>query len=347
MKDFKKHLINHNVSILEAIDKINSLSATLTLFVCDENGKLIGTLTDGDIRRGLLKGKNLDMSIKEYMLVDYKSIKNNGIDVQKFKKIKDSGVDLLPIIDEEGCITKVYDLEQKKSILPLECVIMAGGKGERLKPLTAKVPKPMLKLGGKPIIEYNVDRLIEFGIEKIYISINYLGDQIKDYFGDGSKKGISIEYIEEDIPLGTAGALSLVDKFNTDYVLLMNSDLFTDINFEDLFLEIINTKAEMGIASVPYTVRIPYAIFERDNNIITSFREKPNHTHYANAGIYIFKKKWIEKIPKNTFYNITDLITELLDLNKKIIHDPIVGYWIDIGIPDDFKRAQEIAKHIS
>jgi dTDP-glucose pyrophosphorylase len=347
MKDFKKHLINHRASILEAMEAINKLDSALTLFVCDDNDKLIGTVTDGDIRRGLLRGKAVNMSVAEYTHATFKSIKKNDINVKHINDIKESGIELLPILDDHGRIFKVHDFKKRMSLLPLECVIMAGGKGKRLKPLTDTMPKPMLRLGKKPIIEHNIDRLIQFGIEKIYISINYLGEHIREYFGDGSGKGISIEYIEEDIPLGTAGSLSLVDKFSTDYVLLMNSDLFTDINFEDLFLEVINTNAEMGIASIPYTVSIPYAILERDNNVITSFKEKPNHTHYANAGIYIFKKKWIDKIPKNTFYNITDLITELLNLNKTIIHDPIVGYWIDIGKPDDFKKAQEIAKHIN
>jgi len=223
---------------------------------------------------------------------------------------------------------------------------MAGGRGERLLPLTKNTPKPLLKIGHKPIIEHVIDRLIKFGIEKIYITINYLGEQIVDYFGDGSSKGIQIEYIWEKKPLGTAGALSLINDFNFDHVLLMNSDLFTNVNFEDLYLKVINDNATMGIASVPYTVNIPYAIFDLDGDNIRSFKEKPNKTHYANAGIYIFETKYCKMIPKNTFYNITDLIDKLILQNKKIIHDPIVGYWIDIGRIDDYNYANEIATHI-
>lgn len=346
MKDFSNHIINHNASALEAMEVINSLVYSLTLFVCDDNGKLIGTLTDGDIRRGLLKGNNVTQSVTDYMSVKFHFIRQNGSHVEQIMSLRKKGIELVPVLDDLNTIVRIYDLKYRKSVLPLECVIMAGGRGERLKPLTDTIPKPMLELGGKPIIEHNIDRLIQYGIEKIYISINYLGEQICNYFGDGSTKGISIEYIQEDIPLGTAGALSMINSFDTEYILLMNSDLFTNVNFEELYIETLNSNAEMGISSIPYIVNIPYAIFEREDNVIKSFKEKPNHTHYANAGIYLFKNKWVESIPKNTFYNMTDLISEILKLEKKIIHEPIVGYWIDIGKPDDYIRAKEIADHI-
>ena len=348
MNNYKDHIINENVSVLEAMKKINSLRTfALTLFVCDNEQKLVGSLTDGDIRRGLVNGMNPEMPVNKFMLNSFKFIHEDFRDINEIVKIRDKGIQLLPVLNSEGRIVKIHNFLNKKSLLPLECIIMAGGRGERLKPLTDDTPKPMLKFGGKPIIEYNIDRLIEFGIEKIYISINYLGHQIQDYFGNGETKGIHIEYITEDMPLGTAGALSLIDEVGTENVLLMNSDLFTNVNFENLFLETINNNADMGIATIPYTVNIPYAIFERSENIIKSFKEKPNHTHYANAGIYIFNKKWISRIPKNTVFNTTDLIELMLNENKKIIHDPILGYWIDIGKREDYIRAKEFAKHIS
>ena len=243
-------------------------------------------------------------------------------------------------------ITRVIDLEITKSILPLECMIMAGGRGKRLSPLTDKIPKPMLLLGGKPIIEHNIDRLISFGIKKIYISLRYLGEKIQNYFGDGSSKGIQIIYIWEDKPLGTAGALSLVNEFETEHILLLNSDLFTNVNFEDMYLKLINENADMVVASKEYKVDIPFAVFDCEGEQVSSFKEKPTYLYHSNAGIYIFKKELISKIPKNSNFDITDLMDLLIKDKGKLIHDPIRGYWIDIGKPIDYKNAQDFIKHI-
>jgi len=346
MKNFEKHIIEETSTVITAIAKLDIISPeNLTLFVCDKYNRMVGTLTDGDVRRGLLKGLDTNSSVSEYMARDFSFINSHGVDVAEIKKIRESGIDMLPCLNIEGKIKKVYDLVRLKSVLPLECMIMAGGKGERLRPLTEKTPKPMLKLGDRPIIEHNIDRLIQFGVEKIYISIKYLGEQIKSYFGDGSSKGISIEYIEEEMFLGTGGAIRLVEEFESEHILVMNSDLFTDVDFEDLYLKTLEDDAEIGISSIPYTVNIPYAIFDRDDNRVLSFKEKPNNTHYANAGIYILKKELIERIPKNEFYNITDLIQNVLDQGGKVIQNPIYGYWIDIGKHEDYNKAQEIVKH--
>jgi CBS domain-containing protein len=220
MKEFEKNLIDHTAGVIEAMKKLNDVPSTLTLFAIDEQLRLVGTLTDGDIRRGLISGLTLNDKVERFMSLNFQKV-YNGFTVNDFKQIRDRGIKLLPVLDENQRITKVYNLKKRKSILPLECMIMAGGRGERLRPLTDVTPKPMLLLGGKPIIEHNIDRLISYGIEKIYISVKYLGQQIVDYLGDGSSKGITIEYIWEDQPLGTAGALSLVNNFDTDHILLM------------------------------------------------------------------------------------------------------------------------------
>lgn len=345
MKDFAKNLITHSAGIIEAMKKLNDVPSTLTLFVIDEQQRLVGTLTDGDIRRGFISGLTLNDKVEQFSSLNFKKV-NNGFTVNDFKQIRDLGIRLLPVLDENQRITKVYDLKKRKSILPLECMIMAGGRGERLRPLTDLTPKPMLLLGGKPIIEHNIDRLISFGIEKIYISVKYLGQQIVDYLGDGSSKGISIEYIWEDQPLGTAGALSLVDNFTTDHILLMNSDLFTDADFEDLYLNVLEHNASLGVATIPYTTKVPYGIFNVDKNQVTGLKEKPIFTNYANAGIYILKREIINKIPHNSFFNITDLMELLIFESQSVIHNPIVGYWIDIGQHQDYVNAQEIIKHI-
>ncbi len=343
----EKHLIDKNRTIKEALYAINSLSdKNLTLLVVDEQKHLVGTLTDGDIRRAILKGAKLDNPICNYMFKNYIFLQEKNIDLNIVKKAKDKGIKLLPIINNSKHIVRLLDLNKQHSILPIDAVIMAGGKGKRLLPLTEKTPKPMLPLGNKPIIEHNIDRLISYGVENIYISINYLGEQIKEYFGDGSKKGISIKYIEEDSPLGTIGALRNTDDYQNNDILVMNSDLFTNINFENFYIDHKTSDAAMTIASIPYTINIPYAILHKENGVIKSLQEKPVYTQYANAGIYLIQKKHIYEIPKNTFFNTTDLIEKLLSKNQKIIDSLIYGYWIDIGQHNDYKKAQEIIKHI-
>jgi dTDP-glucose pyrophosphorylase len=346
MFEIEKHIIFLNDTIIDALKKLNNVPDNLTLFVLNDKNRLAGTLTDGDIRRGFINGCSLDMPVSEFMSSNYRFIEEGKPDVFKIQEFKNQRIQLVPVVNKSGEIVRVYDFKFLKSVLPLECLIMAGGRGERLRPLTDTVPKPMLKIGNKPIIEHNIDRLISFGIEKIYISIKYLGSQIKEYFGDGSSKGISISYIEEDEPLGTCGALSFVKEFNSDYVLLMNGDLFTDIDFESFYTSVVEKDADMGIASIPYTINVPYAVFDHDNDSVLGFQEKPNYTKFANAGIYIFKKKWLSSIPKNKFFNITDLMDIMIREKATMIHHPIIGYWIDIGKMDDYFRAKEIAKYI-
>ena len=345
MLKYNKNFIPDCSDIIEAMRRLHDIPETLTLFVLDERNGLLGTLTDGDIRRGFIKGLSLTDKVTSFMTTNYHAIQN-GFSVREFKMLRELGVRLLPILDKENKITKIYDLKTTKSLLPLECVIMAGGRGERLRPLTDNTPKPMLLLADKPIIEHNIDRLINFGIEKIYISIKYLGQQIVDHFGDGSSKGIDIEYIWEDEPLGTAGALSLVKDFKTEHILLMNSDLFTNVDFEDLYLKTILHNASIGVATVPYTTKVPYGIFQVKGNQIIELREKPVYTNHANAGIYIINTETLDQIPYKTFYNITDLIKVLIENNQLVIHNQIVGYWVDIGQHQEYQNALEIASHL-
>lgn len=342
---FEENIISDETQIIHAMERLNSVYETLTLFVVDDNLKLIGTLTDGDVRRGLIQGHGVKDPVSKFMRTDFKFV-NNSFSVFDFKSIRDSGVKLLPVVDDLGRITQVYNLRKMKSNLPLECLIVAGGRGERLRPLTDTVPKPMLPLGEKPIIEYGIDRLISYGVKRIYIAVRYLAEQIIDHFGDGSSKGITIEYIKEDQPLGTAGALTLIkDRVNTEYMLLMNSDIFSDIDFEDLYLTILKNNADFGAASIKHTVKVPYGIFEDDNFNIREIKEKPIYSNYANAGIYILKKELIRFIPIGAFYNITDLINRLSKEGVRMIHNPILGYWIDIGQHHDYTAAMQIVNH--
>ena len=340
--------INKNKSILQALKKLNALRdvSRLILFVTNNDGSVLGSLTDGDIRRSLTIEPDLLRKVGEicYRNFVFEYDEKEFLDLSSLRK-KD--IKVLPILDKNKKIVRILDLEKVKSILPLECMIMAGGRGKRLSPLTDNVPKPMLLLDGKPILEHNIDRLIAFGIKKIYISVKYLGEQIEEYFGDGSQKGIIIKYVWEEESLGTAGALALVDEFKSEHVLLMNSDLFTDVDFQDLYLELIKSKADMAVSSTEYKVDIPFAVFETNLKQVIDFKEKPSFIYHSNAGIYILKKKLISEIPKNKFYDITDLMDNLVKQGGKLIHNPIKGFWIDIGNPSDYIQAQEFMKHLN
>ena len=340
-------LIHKNKNLVEGLQRLNKLRnlSRLILFVIDDNHKVVGSVTDGDIRRSIIAEQNLQKTLGEIANPDFKRLYQTD-SYQSFEKYRKLDIKILPILNSEGILVDLIDLESTQAKLPLEAVIMAGGRGKRLSPLTDTIPKPMLQLGSKPIIEHNIDRLISFGIKKIYISVKYLGEQIVDYLGDGNQKNINIEYVWENEPLGTAGALALIDNLTTEHILLMNSDLFTNVNFESLYLKLINENADMAVASTEYKVDIPYAVFETKAGKITNFKEKPSFIYPSNAGIYILKRSLISKIQKNKYCDITDVMEQLVTEGGKLVYDPIIGYWIDIGKTVDYEHAQEFIKHL-
>lgn len=347
MEDHSKHIIKVGQTIRVALEKLNDLGNYLTLFVLDSDDKLVGTVTDGDIRRALLKGKTLDEVIESVMNRNYTSLRKDYNEIEQLHAIRQKNIKLIPVIDNQGKLIKLINLEVIKSILPIDAVIMAGGEGRRLRPLTDDLPKPLLNVGKKPIIEYNIDRLRDYGVENCYITIKYLGGKIKEYFGDGSDKNIKISYVEESsLPLGTIGSVRLIDRFEHDTILVMNSDLLTNIDFEDFYLDFIRSGADMAVATIPYFVKIPYAVLETDQERITGFKEKPTYTYFSNAGIYLLKKKLIQIIPKNEFYNATDLMDKLIADGNKVKTYPLYCYWLDIGKPEDYQKAQQDIHHI-
>ena len=339
-------LINHKASLVDALKKLNSIRnlSRLILFVTDDEQCVIGSVTDGDIRRSIAEYQDLNKKVGEICNKNFKHLLENN-KYQSFDVFRKADIKILPVLGQNQQMVDLIDLEKIRANLPLECVIMAGGRGKRLSPLTDTVPKPMLPLGSKPIIEHNIDRLISFGIKKIYISVKYLGEQIVDYFGDGSSKGIEIQYIWEDKPLGTAGALALVDGYRSDHILVMNSDLFTNVDFQHLYEALIEQQADMSVASTEYKVDIPYAVFETKGFQVVDFKEKPSYIYHSNAGIYILKKELIQRIPKGEYFDITDLMDCLVKEGGKLVYDPIIGYWIDIGKPVDYIQAQDFIKH--
>jgi NDP-sugar pyrophosphorylase family protein len=223
---------------------------------------------------------------------------------------------------------------------------MAGGKGTRLRPLTEHTPKPLLKVGDKPIMEHNLDRLALYGIDDFWISVKYLGEQIEDYFGNGSNKSINLRYVWEDKPLGTIGAVSKINDFKHDYVLLTNSDLLTNLDYEHFFLDFKKTDADLAVVTIPYQVNIPYAVLETSNGHVVNFKEKPTYTYYSNGGIYLIKKSALSYLPKEDFFNATDLMEKLIEVGKKVVSYPLSGYWLDVGKHEDFEKAQRDLQQI-
>lgn len=342
-----QHIINQEQSILDALNAINNIqkNEALTLFVTNEDNVMVGTLTDGDIRRSLVKGATLDTKIISIVHRNYSYLNLGNYDVSQIQLAKEKGIKLLPILNEEKKIIDVVDLKKQKSCLPVDAVLMAGGKGERLRPLTEKTPKPLVKIGNKAIIDYNIERLISYGLKHINVTINYLGEQLEEHFSEPIK-GVKIGTVREPRYLGTMGSIQFVKEFHNDTILIMNSDLFTNINYEDFYLHFKEHDAEMSVAAVPYNVSIPFGIFELDGRDILGIREKPTYHYYANAGIYLIKKEVLKYIPNNEFFNATDLIEELVRLQMKVIRFPITGYWVDIGQHSELKKAEDLVKHL-
>lgn len=341
------HTIADTLTARQALQKLEEVPGPKTLFVqrtADE--RLVGTLTDGDVRRGLLRGLDVDAAVTDFMRREFQFLRQHHYTLGDLARLRERGITLVPLVDDEMRLRRVADLLHHRSLLPVDAVVMAGGRGERLRPLTDTTPKPLLPVGGKPIIEYNIDRLIAYGVENITISLKYLGQQLIDHFGDGSSRGSRIGYVTEDEPLGTLGAVSLVPSFAHDTVLVMNSDLLTDIDFEDFFRAFQTADADMAVATIPYQVNIPYAVLETENGHIRSFKEKPTYTYYSNAGIYLLKRSALARIPQNGFYNATDLMEALIAEGGRVVSFPMLGYWLDIGKPDDYRKAQEDVKHL-
>jgi dTDP-glucose pyrophosphorylase len=331
---------------LKILDQLPD-SVSRTLFVLNRENQMVGSITDGDIRRGLLNGREISQDIELFMNTKYKYIQDGEDNLTKIRELKKANINLIPKLDIDFKIVEILDLNITKTLLPITALLMAGGRGERLKPFTDATPKPMLKIGDKPILEINIDRLISYGISEIYISVKYLKDQIMNYFGDGSSKGINIYYLEETDPLGTLGALAYIDRINHEDLLVMNSDLLTNIDFEDFYNFYKGQNAMMALASIPYNVSIPYAVLKTKDHIVESFSEKPTYTYYSNGGIYLMKFELKKYISKGIHYNATDLMDKLiLESSSNLFHYPLLSYWLDIGKHQDFIKAQDDIQHI-
>ncbi|MDE5726286.1 MAG: NTP transferase domain-containing protein [Duncaniella sp.] len=343
----KNHTIRQSATIIEALSRLNDLSGGLmTLLVTAPDGSMAGTLTDGDVRRALLRGLSLTSPVEMAMKRDYRFIRKDDPDtVATIRRLRQLGLRLIPILDDNGHILRIIDTSVTSTLLPLRAILMAGGKGERLRPLTLETPKPLLPVGGRAIIDHNIASLAAAGIDHISVTVNYLAEKIEQHFAT-PVAGVSVRCIREPRQLGTIGSALLCDIPPEGQTLVMNSDLLTTISFEDMYIHHAAEQADITIAAIPYSIPVPYAILSTEGSRVKALEEKPSYTYYANAGIYIISNHLLRNLPPDERTDATDLIDSVIASGGKVTFYPISGTWIDIGTPADYAHACQLMKHI-
>lgn len=343
-----RHTISGDATIRETLTALNELSGdSMTLFAIDDEGKLIGSVTDGDIRRALIDGHTTEDKVRDIAFKKFISLTSDATPGQKYKTVaraRERLINLLPVTTD-GIMTDILDLRKMKSAIPASAVLMAGGRGERLRPLTLDTPKPLLKVGGKPIIDYNIESLQRYGVKDIYVTVNYLKEQIIDHFADQRWQG-NVHCIEEPCRLGTMGSVALIDSLSQNHVIVMNSDLLTNIDFDRLWQHHVDSGAVLTMATVPYTVSVPFAILKTEGDRVIGLEEKPTFNHFANAGVYIIDRNVLGDIKRGEYLDAPDFVESLIARGLKVSHFAIEGTWIDIGSPDDFRYANEVTRSV-
>lgn len=340
MTDYKQILLKPTSTIKEALHVINQGAMQIAV-VIDENEKLLGTLTDGDIRRGLLNDLSLNDIIESIIFRNptfctISDRKEKILDIAIANKIHQ-----IPIVDDNGKLIGVEEIDEllKQKTRRNKVVLMVGGLGTRLRPLTEDIPKPMLKVGNKPILETIILNFKQYGFTNIILSVSYKSEVIKKYFGDGSDFGVNIEYINEEKRMGTAGALSLIKEKLDEAFFVMNGDLLTNINFEHMMEYHLqyDSLATMGVRE--YDFQVPYGVVHIDGINIISIEEKPIHNFYVSGGVYILDSQVLKLIPENEFFDMPTLFEQIIENNMKSVSFPIREYWLDIGRMEEFEKA--------
>jgi dTDP-glucose pyrophosphorylase len=342
---WRRHLVNERESIAFCLNRFNELAANAVVFIVNDQDQLKGSLTDGDIRRGLLKGLNMGDPLSDFVQNNPKFIIDGAVDIQQLRTWRSLNFMIIPVIDDAHRIIHVVNFKKLKSYVPCRALIMAGGKGERLKPLTLSTPKPLLKVGEIPIIEHNIRRLHSYGVRHFYISVHYLADQIIDFVSQ-LEIDAEFEFIHEEAPLGTIGAMSLIRGKFKESLFILNADVLHDVNFEDYFVHSIEENAEIAVLGLPYKVNIPYAVLESEHLKINKLSEKPTYTYLVNGGIYWCTNEFVFALEKNQKCDATDWLEGHIQEGRNVVMYPFFGYWKDIGRIEDFVQVQEDIKHI-
>ena len=346
MQDLQNITIKPTASLRDTMRVLDKGSLRIVL-VCNEKKELLGTVTDGDIRRGLLNNANMNDCITEVMNDKPTVMLNNTSIIERLELMKSLDLLAVPIIDDIGVLVGVETLAQALKLPKRDnpVFIMAGGFGTRLQPLTDYCPKPMLRVGEKPMLEHLINQFISFGFHSFFVSTHYLPEVIRDYFGDGSKWDVSIQYVHEDIPLGTGGALGLLPKTLPQLpLIMMNGDVLTKINFTELLdhHELNNLDATMCVREMEY--KISYGVVESKDGLITNMVEKPTYRYHINTGIYVLNPEYITSVQPNTQIDLPTLLEQRIDTNKKVGIYTTHEYWLDIGQMTDYQKAQQDIK---
>ena len=342
MKNIQNIKLTVNATIKEALQIIDGGAMQIALVV-DENDKLLGTLTDGDIRRGFLKGLDLNSSIESIIFKTPTIAKISDTKEEILKLALSKKLHQIPVVDDDGKILGIQEIEElvKPKEKTNKVVLMVGGLGTRLRPLTENTPKPMLKVGNKPILQTIVEKFAEYGYTNIVMCVNYKSQIIQEYFGDGSDFGVNIEYILEEQRMGTAGALSLLKEKPTEPFFVMNGDLLTNVNFEHLHDFHIANDSIGTMCVREYDFQVPYGVVNIDESNILSIEEKPTHKFFVSAGIYMLSPNVLEYIPENEFYDMPTLFEKIISEKQNAISFPLREYWLDIGRMEEYKKANE------
>ncbi|MEA1893583.1 MAG: nucleotidyltransferase family protein [Campylobacterota bacterium] len=339
MKMIDKIILRVNSSIKEAMLIIDKGAMKIAL-VLDQKNHLLGTLTDGDIRRGLLKGLFLDDSIESVIFQNpiVCSVNDSKEDILKIAVAKK--LYCIPVVDENGVLVGIEEVNDllKPTTFSNRVVLMAGGLGTRLRPLTDNIPKPLLEVGDKPILETIINGFAKYGFTHIILSVSYKAEMIESYFGDGSNFGVTIEYIHEEKRMGTAGALSLMKEKLSEPFFVMNGDLLTNINFEHMMEYHLSNKSTATMGVREYDFQVPYGVVNVEGHDILSIDEKPVHNFFVSGGVYVLSPEVLDIIP-DAYYDMPTLFEKLIEDQKKSISFPIREYWLDIGQMSDFHRA--------
>jgi len=339
MREAKSLFVNEESKAIEAIKTINKTQAYIALVV-DKEHKLLGTITDGDIRRGLLKGHTPESNIKKFMNTNFKAIYEEEIEESDLTKFFDDDIKHIPLIDKFGHVKDILKREEivgnNKEIINT-AVIMAGGKGTRLRPHTTNCPKPMLKIKGKPMLEIILNKCINSGFSRFYFSVNYLKEQIIDYFEDGSKWGVNINYLIERKALGTAGALNLVPQSLKDPLLVLNGDVITDLDLNSLVNFHQEYSAAITVAAKYEENLVPYGVIHTSGLDLLKIVEKPTQKILVSAGVYVINPEIIKFIDLDEHFDMPNLINIAIENNFKVLTFPIYEYWQDVGRPENLK----------
>jgi len=337
-----------DISIKDAIARIDRNGEGLALVV-DPRRKLIGTVTDGDIRRAILRGVDLNAQIGALFDGGYPRLHERPITasygtpaVQLLRLMGETGVRHVPMTDETGRLVALSLLSRfvRGRDLPLRAVIMAGGLGKRLRPLTEDTPKPMLRVGDRPLLQRTIENLRGAGIRNINVTTHFQAEKIKEYVGDGSTFDAVVNYSHEHEPLGTAGALRQMRSDDGEPSLVINGDILTTVNYAAMLEYHREHRADLTVGVRHYTMKVPYGVVDCDGPLIRAIREKPSVGLFVNAGIYLLENTVCDYVPDGKRFDMTDLIGVLIAVDRRVVSFPIHEYWLDIGRHDDFERAQ-------